>query len=191
MKFMDWIKGGSNATATAKATPRKEVGTLGGQRITAIHGTGTLQEPGLRTDCPSCKASLAEEGSNHPKVCIDTNEATGENEMSCPHCSHKLSLSDLRQPVAPPPVAAEPARSKEPHPPATPAGKDTLTLRVKDEQGARNLCDDQYFLLGVLMGDNSGEAKRFLAALQRGGTYGYEVRRDATTGECEVKMWIK
>lgn len=75
------------------------------------------------------------------------------------------------------------------HVPAT--GRESITFRVKDEDTARSLCNDQYFLFGALRADSSLEATRFLNALRRGSTYRYEVRRNSISGECEVKMWIR
>src|SRR5512133_2284028 len=86
-------------------------------------------------------------------------------------------------------VAEPPAPSVAPKPAIT--GGETLTLHVKDEQTARNICNDQYFLLGILMSTGSSDAQRFLAAMRSGGTYRYEVRRNSMTGECDVKLMMK
>ncbi len=199
MKLLEWLTGGSNAPARAKETLPKEVPQRGApvQRI-AIHGTGTLRDPGLRTDCPFCKASLADPETNEPRLRFDTDETTYITRMSCPHCNHELSKSDLLRPAEPPPAAAAPAQpapaapaADQPRSAATATGGESVMLRVKNEETARNLCNDQYFLLGALMGDSSSDAQRFLAALQRGGTYRYEVRRDSASGECEVKLWMR
>jgi hypothetical protein len=71
-----------------------------------------------------------------------------------------------------------------------PAAGTNITLWVKDEATAKQLTTDQFFLLGVLMGDGSNASKNFQEALGKGGSLLHKVSRNSTKGGYNVELTV-
>lgn len=66
----------------------------------------------------------------------------------------------------------------------------SISLWAKDEATANRLATDQFFLMGVLMGDSSSATKNFLAALNKGGTLSHKVFRNSAKGGYNVEITV-
>lgn len=92
------------------------------------------------------------------------------------------------------PLTVGPASPAQDRAAAVDEGKthgESLTLWARDEQTAQHLCNDQYFLLGVLMGDGSVAAQKIMDALKGGGALSYHVTPNQAQGGYNVKLALK
>ena len=85
--------------------------------------------------------------------------------------------------------------------PANPAGQPiqemapantgaSITLWAQDEATAKSLATDQYYLMGVLMGDNSASTKAFLDSLGKGGSLTYKTTPNSVKGGYNVELTV-
>ena len=67
----------------------------------------------------------------------------------------------------------------------------TIMLWAKDEMTARKIGTDSYFLLGVLMGDNSAGSRAFQEKLRQGGSLSYRIIPNLQRGGYNVELALK
>lgn len=86
--------------------------------------------------------------------------------------------------------AQPPTGAAAPQPAVPGKAETTLTLWAANEQAARQLMDDQYFLLGGLMANPSEAGARFLDALGQGGTISGQATPNLTRGGYDVRLTV-
>lgn len=66
----------------------------------------------------------------------------------------------------------------------------SINLWARDEVMAHKLVNDQQYLMGALLGDNSSNAKVFLQALDEGGSLSSRVAGNPTKGGFDVEFTV-
>jgi hypothetical protein len=64
----------------------------------------------------------------------------------------------------------------------------SITLWARDEATGKSLVTDKYYLMGLLMADNSSASKNFLDALGKGGSLSHKVFSNSTKGGYNVEL---